>query len=649
MDKKPSISRVVMFKHGVAYLERSGPASGSFELHFRVAEMNDVLKSLAVWVADGDAKLRSVGFDAPEDPDDALAQRGLLLRAGSALEAMLASLRGRRVEIDLGAGPVRGDVLGVQERAGAQGELRRSLLVRTAVDVVSVVDLQDVRSLRLMEDVSRDRLDFLVARSQAATAGETRAVRVVLEGQAQDLRVAYVIPAPVWRVSYRVVRDGEDAMLMALGIVHNPADEDLDDVELTLTTGQPVSFVIDLYHPKNVQRAVVEEESRAAAAPTKFERARPKRAPAPADEGTRIMMLAAPAAPAPGGFGPPPPSAAPAMMDSFGGAADGASEGVDRGEFFEYRVASRLSIRRGGSAMVPLAATRVPARRERIWREGTGPNPDLVLGFTNETGLVLEEGPAVIYDEGVYAGESMLPYSARGVPVKMAFAKDLAVRVLKRMDSATVTSGVRLTRDGLYEEQRQEAHHIVEAENDHDEEVELVVELPKIQNRTLTPESAVPKEETASYRRFAMTLPPHGKAELRVLERWPTWRHVALQSLAALELERWLRDKFLDDATFRSLSGILARWQRARELRQQKTRTETAQQQAYAKQTKITEQLNVLKETGPEGALRLRYVKELEAEQDKVNAAEQESRRLQAEIEAEERAAQDEIARLTSK
>jgi hypothetical protein len=42
-------------------------------------------------------------------------------------------------------------------------------------------------------------------------------------------------------------------------------------------------------------------------------------------------------------------------------------------------------------------------------------------------------------------------------------------------------------------------------------------------------------------------------------------------------------------------------------------------------------------------------VKELEAEQDKVNAAEQESRRLQAAIEAEQRAATEEIARLTAK
>lgn len=642
MDRKPSITHVVMFKHGVAYVERSGPAAGSFELSFRVADMNDVLKSLAVWVADGDAKLRSVGFDAPEDANHALELRGLLLATGAALDSMLVSLRGRTIEIDAGGGTVRGEVLGAQERGGPHGESRRSLLLRTGADHLSVVDLAGVRSLRLVEDVSRERLDFLVSRSRAATAGEARAVRVELDGEASDLRVAYVVPAPVWRVSYRVVRDGEQAMLMALGIVHNPVDEDLEDVQLTLTTGQPVSFVIDLYHPRQVTRAVVEEEARAAAAPTRFERARrQKEEEADFDEVTRVAQVM-----------PPPQARAPAparaMAASLGGAAEGASEAVERGEFFEYRVASRLSIRRGGSAMVPLAATRVPAKRERIWRDAMGPNPDLVLSFVNETGLVLEEGPAVFYDEGVYAGESMLPYSARGVAVKMAFAKDLAVRAVKRMDFRTVEAGVTLEKSGLAVEQRQEARHLVEAENDHGEEVELTVELPKIQGRALAPESAVPVEETASFRRFSMKIPAHGKAELKVIERWLTFRQVKLESMAAVELERWLGDRFLDEATFRSLSGVLGRWQRARDLAEQKKRVEAAQAAAYSKQTKLTEQLNVLKDTGPEGALRLRYVKELEAEQDKVNAAEQEARRLQAEMEAEARAARDEIARLTS-
>ncbi len=647
MDKKPSISRMVMFKHGVAYLERSGPASGSFDLSFRVDDMNDVLKSLAVWVADGDAKLLSVGFDAPENPDVELGLRGLLLGQGTALDTMLRSLRGRTVEVDDGGLARRGDVLGIQDESAAQGQKRRSLLLRTSPDGVTLVDVDKIRTLRLLEEVSRDRLDFTVARSQAATAGETRSVRVALDGTARDLRVAYIVPAPVWRVSYRVVRDGDNAMLMALAIVHNPVDEDIDEVDLTLTTGQPVSFVIDLYHPKKVTRAVLEEQTRAAAAPTRFERGfAPPPPPAPAAFAAPAAYGAPPPFDGPAGFGPPPPPQGAAMMASFGAAATDASAGVERGELFEYRIASRLSLRRGGSAMVPLAATRVPAKRERIWRSGAGPNPDVVLSFTNATGLVLEEGPAVIYDEGVYAGESMLPYSARGVDVKMAFAKDLAVRASSRTSQSAITTRVTLDSHGVYEEQREESTTTVEAENDHDEAVELIVELPKNASRTLSDDTPSPLEQTASYRRFALPIPAHAKASLVVREVWPNYRRFNFESLVTSLLEQWLRGKYLDDKTFSALSGVLGHWQRARDLEEQQRRAIVDRDQAYGKQTKISEQLRVLKDAGPEGDLRLRYVKELETEQDRVNSAEALWKKLQTDIDAERSAATAEIKAL---
>jgi len=647
MDKKPSISRMVMFKHGVAYLERSGPASGSFDLSFRVDDMNDVLKSLAVWVADGDAKLLSVGFDAPENPDVELGLRGLLLGQGTALDTLLRSLRGRTVEVDDGGLARRGDVLGIQDESAAQGQKRRSLLLRTSPDGVTLVDVDKIRTLRLLEEVSRDRLDFTVARSQAATAGETRSVRVALDGAARDLRVAYIVPAPVWRVSYRVVRDGENAMLMALAIVHNPVDEDIDEVDLTLTTGQPVSFVIDLYHPKKVTRAVVEEQTRAAAAPTRFERGfAPPPPPAPAAFAAPAAFGAPPPFDGPAGFGPPPAPQGAAMMASFGAAATDASAGVERGELFEYRIASRLSLQRGGSAMVPLAATRVPAKRERIWRSGAGPNPDVVLSFSNATGLVLEEGPAVIYDEGVYAGESMLPYSARGVDVKMAFAKDLAVRATSRTSQSAITTRVTLDSHGVYEEQREEATTTVEAENDHDEAVELIVELPRNASRTLSDDTPSPLEETASHRRFPLSIPAHAKASLLVREVWPNYRRFNFESLVTSLLEQWLRGKYLDDKTFSALSGVLGHWQRARDLEEQQRRAIVDRDQAYAKQTKISEQLRVLKDAGPEGDLRLRYVKELESEQDRVNSAEALWKKLQTDIDAERSAATAEIKAL---
>jgi hypothetical protein len=380
---RPGVTRLVMYKHGVAYLERSGPADGDFDLVSRRSDMNDVLKSLAVAVARGTAVVGAVAFETPSDPDVLLAERNLLLAQGRALTDLLAAVRGRTVAISAGGGSHRGEVIGVDETTGGTTGQRRLLMLRTAGGSIELVDLADARGLELIEEPSLDDLEYLIDRSRAANAGESRTVRVRLTGPAEELRVSYVVPAPVWRVSYRLVCDDAAVTLMAMAIVHNPVDEELSDVELTLTTGQPVSFDIDLYHGKWVDRELVDETDRSGSSPTAYDSvgsAYPMPSPAMMRGGAVESSVEAVA------------------VDSYG---DDLADAGDRGEHFEYRVSAPVSLNRGGAAMVPLVVTRLEdARRERIWRDGSSSAPDVVLTFRNSSGVVLEEGPAVVYDEG---------------------------------------------------------------------------------------------------------------------------------------------------------------------------------------------------------------------------------------------------------
>jgi hypothetical protein len=647
---------MVLFKHGVAYLERSGPAEGSFELSFKRDEMNDVLKSLAVWVARGDAQVGALAFEKPEDPEKALEERRLSHAWEHTLVGVLGAARGRRVAVQVDGAMHEGEVVGAQVAKGSQGEERRSLLLRGAEDTIDVIDLARVRTVRLLEPSSRADLAFFLDRRRAATSGDSRTVRVAITGRAEDLRVSYVIPAPTWRVSYRLARGKDATVLMAWGIVHNPADEDLDDIELTLTTGQPVSFTIDLYNPKNVRRAVVEESSRAVAAgPTSFERARGAKMAKSAGDLSAVAAGpvggaapgAAPAPMAPAAFAPPPPAPARAALVDALAAAEGTASYEDRGELFEYRVGQRVSLARGSSAMVPLLGTSIEARKERIWRDGSPLAPDLVLSFRNATGAVLEEGPAVVYDEDVYAGEAMLPYSPRGAEVKLAFAKDLGVRCKRTSVHKTITTAVRLSEGFLAQEQRREEHHELSAESDHAEPVDVVFELPKVTGRTIAAEHAQPIEETSSFRRFLLTVPPHGKASARVVEQWHESQRYEYARLTSQALAWWLENRFLDRATFDALSDVVAAQSEGQQLDARRTRVEREQNDAYTKQTKIAEQLKVLKEGGPEGELRLRYVRELQEEQDKVNACEKEIRALRDGAERARQRAEETLRRLT--
>lgn len=636
---------MVLFKHGVAYLERSGPAEGSFELSFRLDEMNDVLKSLSVWVARGSGTVGALAFDKPEDPEEALARRKLRLEPGRALEGLASSLRGRRVSVVTDAGDVRGEVVGFDNVPIGDGAWKMRLVVRSGDGQLALVSVDDAKSIVLEEGASRADLDFLVDRSRAATAGERRLVRVALDGSADDLRVSYVIPAPIWRVSYRLAIIEGDVMLMAWGIVHNPADEDLDAIDLTLTTGQPVSFVIDLYNPKSVKRTVVEETSRAAAAPTQFERA-PMAPPAPAAPAPRS------AAPGPAGFGPPPPGAPPPaepMAHAMASSAQGAASYADRGEFFEYRVATKVSLRRGGSAMVPLLAKRLPAKKERIWRLGTSPSPDLVLSFDNASGAVLEEGPAVVYADDVYAGEAMVPYSARDTAVRLAFAKDLGVRCRASSRSTSVATGVALGADAVIEETRFELAYNLRAENDHNEPVEVVFEVPKIAGRTWDPSGPQPFESTANFHRFRTTVYAHGHAVLDPIERWPGARSIHSSQLSAIDLQSWFDKRFLDAATYAVLAEVFNHQLAASVADVEQKKAERERDEAWQKQSKISQQLGVLKEGGAEGELRGRYVRELPAAQDVVNQCELRVSSFRAQFERERDLARQKLANLVKK
>ena len=645
----PIVRRMVMFKHGVAYLERGGPCDGAFELSFKKDAMNDVLKSLAVWVAKGEATVGAVAFEKPEDPEEALVRRRLAFDSNATLQSLFASLRGRRVAIDAHGTKYEGEVIGLERDKLADGADRTQIVLRSTNETLLVVDLIAVREVELREAPSRADLAFFVDRSRAATAGESRIVTVDVRGAAEDLRVSYVIPAPTWRVSYRIARaagENEKATVMGWAIVHNPADEDLADIELTLTTGQPVSFVIDLYNPKNVHRAVVEEQSRAGSAPTQFERARHMRAAPGAPAPRPSMGAAAPrsmafAAPAQAAYSQDDDADTGAFQDSFTAMGGGASTFEDRGELFEYKVGSRISLKRGGSAMVPLFASEIDGKKERIWRDGSGPSPDLVITFKNETGAVLEEGAAVVYDGSVYAGEAMVPYSARGSSVTLAFAKDLAVRVKHEVVSRWALNRVTLGARQFVEELRQEHHHSYSAESDHADPISLIIEMPKVAGRRIDPASPQPFEETASYFRFKLEIPPRSHAKVVVVEQWFERRTIGYESLETKRLEKWLEDKFLDNATFERLVGVLSAFDEARIFDARRAEMAQVMQAAWNKQAKISEQLKVLKDGGAEGQLRLRYVKELENEQNNVNAAEAEDRRLIQGAEASRARAQE--------
>jgi outer membrane protein OmpA-like peptidoglycan-associated protein len=71
----------------------------------------------------------------------------------------------------------------------------------------------------------------------------------------RDVTLSYAVPTPTWRSTHKLVLgDGDSSLLQTWAIVDNATDGDWRDVRLTLATGAPLSFTVDLHTAQFVAR-----------------------------------------------------------------------------------------------------------------------------------------------------------------------------------------------------------------------------------------------------------------------------------------------------------------------------------------------------------------------------------------------------------
>jgi len=75
--------------------------------------------------------------------------------------------------------------------------------------------------------------------------------------------------------------------------------------------------------------------------------------------------------------------------------------------------------------------------------------------------------------------------------------------------------------------------------------------------------------DTLNHHRFKVTVPPHGRAAIKVVERWMGSQKFLYTAFSAADLQRWLEGRFLDESVSSELGGVLALRDRIREMPQQ--------------------------------------------------------------------------------
>ncbi len=150
------------------------------------------------------------------------------------------------------SGEVDGDVLSLRFRAHEVDDVMKTLTVigEDGASALSAVVPEPAEPVVPAEHGDDEGAPQPVDRDEATT------LDVHLGGSGRSLTVTYAVPTPAWRAVYRVVlpNEGVQALLQAWAVVYNASGEDWENVELTLATGAPFTYAIDLRSPRFVAR-----------------------------------------------------------------------------------------------------------------------------------------------------------------------------------------------------------------------------------------------------------------------------------------------------------------------------------------------------------------------------------------------------------
>jgi len=610
------VRQVILYKHGVGYFERSGQLGPgeSARLDFKSTEMNDVLKSLTV-EEKGGGKISGLRYDSSEPLNRKLAEFPFQLPAGAPLSAVLDQLKGARVEIKFGNETVTGAIVSGRLIAGDDKRPEReqiTLLLDNSE--LRNFDLNAAASMRFSDPKLQAQFkDYLTALTDARSK-EKRSVYIdSTDAKSRQVVAGYIIPTPVWKSSYRLIfGDTGNPVLEGWAIVDNTTGEDWTNVQLSLVSGRPVSFVSQLYEPRYITRPEAELQEETAARPVIYEGAlETQKAAKPSG---RDYAAGA----AVGGYAPPPPPA-PSAPRREAVASNVAVETTARelGELFEYRINTPVTVRKSQSAMLPFLQQKIDARKLLIYSDQSSAHPMNAAELTNSTGKTLDGGPITIYDAGAYAGEALVETIKQSDKRLISYAVDLGTRITTAYDTkGEVVRELHLRRGVLISRVAAQETRTYTIKNVDAKPKTLIIEHPARPQYTLLDRK--PTEKTARAYRFEVKLAAGAQETFPVVEERVYDQTYAVSNLTPDVLVTYIRNKNLSDAGRKQLEQIAAQKRQITDTDGEIRRTEASVNELVRDQERMRNNIASLNQVSGQQQQVQTYAKQLAAQEAQI-------------------------------
>ncbi len=562
------VKQVTLYKHGIGYFEREGiaPAGEEMRLDFQTNDMNDVLKSLTVTDLAG-GMVNAIRYDSNETPEQRLARFPFQLGNDEMLSTFLDRLKGARLELKLADKNMTGSIIGSRAlQTGADNDkrnLREQVTLLLDSGDMANYDLAAVTSMRLLDSHLEEQLKQYLTTLGETRSRERRSVYIEAKGKdARHLRASYITPAAIWKSSYRLTMNDADSTLEGWAIVDNTTDEDWNDVQLSVVSGRPISFISLLDTPRYGQRQVAELPEDRAAGPVVY--------------GGSVDGQVSPDASAGGvgdGNGPPAPPASAlkrfvpgaglALSEQMGRASKAlqlssvtGATGANLGELFEYSFANPVTIKKNQSAMLPFLQDKVQARKLLIYTNNDGEHPVNAAELTNKTAKTLDGGPITVYDGGAYAGEALFETLKPNDKRLVGYAVDFGTTITNAFDSSNQNVREIHVKDGTL--QVRYAQHQTRTYNIRNVDAKpktLIIQEDGVAQYTVL--SPKPSERTATAYRFEVKVPGNGVQALNIQQEQTNFTAQSLTNYTPDDLITIVQNKELPDTSRAQLKAIV--------------------------------------------------------------------------------------------
>lgn len=647
------VRKVELYKNGMGFFEHMGTVKGSqsVEITLPSSQLNDVLKSLTVLDL-GKGRITGVNYDSAAPIDRRLAELPIDLVSNTGLVGFLNQIRGTGVEIRTPSGVVAGKLLGAEMKnrsAGAGAVVQEVYVSIFAADgQIRLVEMESAGALKLTDPLLASDLGRHLGVLDTAHQRDVRKLRIQTLGSGErQLYIGYTSEAPIWKTTYRIVLDPKQKpLLQGWAIVDNTTPMDWKDISLSLVAGAPISFIQDLAQPLYGRRPVVplaqgiqakpqasEATMEAAAADASSNKSLLDWEEPPEEKyksSSRSLRKMAEEIPSPA----PLPMEAPMLA---GGISSAIRQQITEtakaqavGEQFEYKLGQPVTIRRNESALLPILQSEVDGEKVATFKSADNErHPRLAFWLKNASGLTLDAGAVTVIDSNTFAGEGLLETVQPGESRLLGYALDLGTEVTStsnmerdRVERVVISQGMLRLHTKMVEKMTYKIR------NNNNAPRVMILEHPIRTGWNLV--SAAPAETSANFYRFRVEVKPKSTTDFMVHEETPQESVFAVSSIKPDQIAVWVRERSIDAETEKVLQGVANKQSEINDLSQKLAALDREQNEVFKDQERVRGNLQRMGQTPDEATLRLRYVRQLDTQENRLAVIKTEREKLQA-------------------